>query len=288
MSKLDQKEELETYLHKGIPTQIHPDYLTPVQSMSPDYRKKIEKGCSTGWHGLDDYLIGIRKGELTVITADTGVGKTTFAMNLIYNCACKGIKTWINSWEMSPAMTYRKLASLVLKKPMKMIAFTDEDTRAYLDWAAQHTVHINESTTGTDITCLSKQLIEARKVGVEVVMLDHLDYLINHRKEKVHEAIEDTMKRLHELALAMKMHFLLICHPRQVITSTEEIGMHSLKGSASIKQYADNVIILHRCIRTSPTADPRKTKVTIGKNRMLGKEGFTYLYYEATWDGYSE
>ena len=119
-------------------------------------------------------------------------------------------------------------------------------------------------------------------------MLDHLDYMVNTKKEKLHEAIEETVRRLHELAFSYNMHFVLICHPRQSGQHGEEIGMHSLKGSSSIKQYADNIIILHRSARTDNTSDPNKVKIRIAKNRMFGTEGITYLFYEPMWDGYTE
>jgi replicative DNA helicase len=119
-------------------------------------------------------------------------------------------------------------------------------------------------------------------------MLDHLDYLVNFRRDKLHEAIDETVKRLHELAFSLSMHFLLICHPRQAATPNEEVGIHSLKGSSSIKQYADNIIVLHRCSRTDNKADPDKVKVRVVKNRMFGVEGTTNLFYQPKWDGYLE
>ncbi len=262
--------------------------IIPIGDLPQSYRSAIDKGYSTGWRNLDYYLQGLRKGELTVITADTGSGKTTFASQLMVNCAMQGIPVWINSWEMKPETTLRKLASVVLRRPMKFQAFNEHENEQFDEWSSRYKVYINPNTIGTDIHSLGHQLYEAKKLGVEIVMLDHLDYLVNSRKDKLHEAIDETMKRLHELAFDLGMHFLLICHPRQSGTSGEEVGIHSLKGSSSIKQYADNVIILHRCSRTDATADPTKVKVRIAKNRMFGTEGQCYLFYQPHWDGYME
>jgi twinkle protein len=231
---------------------------------------------------------GIRKGEVTVITADTGAGKTTFCTQLIINCAMQNIPVWINSWEMRPETIMRKLASIVLRRPMKMCNFSTHEEEQFDEWASRYKVYINPNTIGTDISALSNQLLNAKKMGIQVVMLDHLDYLVNTRRERVHEAIDDTVKQLHELAFSLGMHFLLICHPRQSGSGMDEIGMHSLKGSSSIKQYADNIIVLHRCARTDKQSDPNKVKVKVEKNRMFGIEGTTYLFYEPIWDGYTE
>lgn len=287
-TEYNEEKALTDFLQFGLPSAPHPDCLTPIANLPRHYRDEIAKGYSTGWRCLDYYLQGLRKGEVTVITADTGAGKTTFCTQLMVNCAMQGIPVWINSWEMKPETTMRKLASVVLRRPMKMQNFSDHENEQFDEWGSRYKVYINPNTIGTDIDSLAKQLVKAKELGVEIVMLDHLDYLVNTRKDKLHEAIDETVKRLHELAFALSMHFLLICHPRQSSTSGEEVGIHSLKGSSSIKQYADNVLVLHRCLRTDSTADPNKVKVKIAKNRMFGTEGSTYLFYQPMWDGYVE
>jgi len=284
----EQESDLEAFLQFGLPTAPHPDCLTPLGQLPKEYRSEIQKGYSTGWSCLDYYLQGIRRGELTVITADTGAGKTTFTTHLMVNCAMQGIPVWINSWEMKPEITMRKLASIILRRPMKVCNFNTHESEQFDEWASRYKVFINPKTIGTDINSLAAQLVQAKQLGIEIVMLDHLDYLVNTKREKLHEAIDETVKRLHELAFALDMHILLICHPRQSATGSEEIGMHSLKGSSSIKQYADNIIILHRCARTDNQSDPNKIKVRIAKNRMFGTEGVTYLFYAPMWDGYEE
>jgi twinkle protein len=284
----DKASDLEAFLQFGKPTEEHDDCLTPLIDLPREYRNAIDKGISTGWKTLDGYLQGIRPGEVTVITADTGAGKTTFCTQLMVNCAMQGVPIWINSWEMKPETITRKLASIILRRPMKYCNFSEHENEQLDEWASRYKVYINKKTIGTDVDTLAKQLVSAKKLGVQVVMLDHLDYLVNAKKEKLHEAIDETVKRLHELAFALSMHFILICHPRQSGSGTEEIGMHSLKGSSSIKQYADNIITLHRCSRTDATADPNKVKVRIVKNRMFGIEGATFLFYAPLWDGYEE
>ena len=283
-----QEKELENFLQFGTATSPHPSCLTPLSELPKNFRKEIAKGYSTGWACLDFYMQGLRPGEVTVITADTGAGKTTFCTQLMVNCAMQGIPVWINSWEMKPETTMRKLASIILHRPMKMCNFTEHENEQFDEWACRYKIYINPNTIGTDINALANQLILAKRLGIEIVMLDHLDYLVSAKKEKLHEAIDETVKRLHELAFSLSMHFLLIVHPRQIANSSEEVGMHSLKGSSSIKQYADNILIIHRCIRTDSQAHPSKTKIRVAKNRMFGIEGVTYLFYEPMWDGYVE
>lgn len=284
----EHEDKLAAFLQFGTATTPTTDCLTPLSELPQNYRKELDKGYSTGWKGVDYYLQGLRKGEMTVVTADTGAGKTTFCTQLMVNCAMQGIPVWINSWEMRPETTMRKLASIVLRRPMKMCSFNAHENEQFDEFCNRYKIYLNPNTIGTDINSLAQQLVIAKQLGIEVVMLDHLDYLVNMRKDKLHEAIDETIKRLHELAFALSMHFLLICHPRQSSTGAEEVGMHALKGSSSIKQYADNILVLHRCSRTDNQASPNKVKIRIAKNRQFGIEGVTYLFYEPMWDGYTE
>lgn len=285
---IEHDTSLNDFLQFGVTTPTNHDCLVPVNGLPRHYRQEIQKGYSTGWRSLDHYLQGLRKGEVTVVTADTGAGKTTFCTQLMVNVAMQGVPVWINSWEMKPETIMRKLASIVLRRPMKIQNFNAHENEQFDEWADRYKVFVNPNTIGTDINSLAKQLIKAKELGVEIVMLDHLDYLVNMRKEKIHEAIDETIKKLHELAFGLSMHFLLICHPRQSATSGEEVGIHSLKGSSSIKQYADNVLVIHRCARTDSTADQGKVKIRVAKNRMFGIEGTTHLFYQSLWDGYLE
>ncbi len=260
--------------------------ITRLPDLPREYRAAIDKGYSTGWRCLDRYLQGIRAGEVTVITADTGAGKTTFATQLLINVAEQGVPVWVNSWEMRPEVTLRKIASVAIRRPMKLIDFSEDDNVAFDAWAQSHAIYINQDTIGSTIDTLTENLVRAESLGVKCVMLDHLDYLVNFNREKLHEAIDATIKRLHELAFSLRMHFLLICHPRQG-SGADDVGLHSIKGSSSIKQYADNILILHRTSRSDKKAPPTELRVTVAKNRMFGVEGSANLYYQP-WDGYLE
>lgn len=269
---------------------IHPvdSSVVPFRALPGSLRDAIDRGISTGWASLDRYMLGLRKGEVTVITADTGAGKTTFALHLCYNCVMQDTPVYINSWEMKPEIILRKIASIALRRPLKIANFNDHENEQYEEWVNRHEIYLNPSTLITDINAFSKCLLQAKNRGIKVVLIDHLDYLVSSKKTNMYEAIDETIKRLHELAFGLDMHFILICHPRQSANAQEQIGLHGIKGSSSIKQYADNILILHRVSRSDPKADKNLLRVTVAKNRMFGLEGSINLYYRPQFDGYTE
>ena len=58
-------------------------------------------GVETGYPGIDSRLQGLRPGQMIVVGARPGVGKTSFALNLAFNAAAKGASVAFFSLEMS-------------------------------------------------------------------------------------------------------------------------------------------------------------------------------------------
>lgn len=261
--------------------------LTHVRDMPDDFFAKIDLGASSGIKRLDYILGGMRKGELTVISADTGSGKTTFSIFLLKNLADIGKGVWINSYEMDPKMINRKVASLVLKKKMKFEAFSEDDRIKYADYMKNKNFHFNVSNQHVNTVELRNLFEMAALVyGVEYLLLDHLDYLYKSDGKNTAEIITDTMREIHVLAMEFNMGVILIVHPKQVMDG-KEITMSDLKGSSGIKQYADNIIIITRMDRVDKN-DINRVKVNICKNRMCGFESSFFMRYLPAYDAYAE
>ncbi len=74
------------------------DSFAELQELSQK-RGKLA-GVPTGFKDLDDLFNGLRGGDLIIIAARPGVGKTSFALNLAVNAAKLNTKVAIMSWEM--------------------------------------------------------------------------------------------------------------------------------------------------------------------------------------------
>jgi twinkle protein len=261
--------------------------ITNMGDLDQSVFEKIDFGIPFPWKNLNKILGGLRKGEVTVISADTGSGKSTFCMNLFYSIACQGEGVWINSYEMSYKVIFRKLASIYLKKRMKYEEFSEKDKSDFTDWLTTHNCFINEKNLKTDTKTLKEQFeIASLAFGIKYIFLDHLDYISSSEcKNHTYENIDNTMKEIHSLALQFNVSVILVAHPKQM--SDKEITMSDLKGSSGIKQYADNVLILTRMERFDPQ-DINRVKVRIWKNRLLGNEGAFFLRYSQEIDGYIE
>lgn len=267
---------------------IEDQAFTDMFSLEDSVYDEIDLGVSTGWKGLDQILGGLRTGEVTVVSADTGSGKSTFCINLLYNIAKQGKGVWINSYEMSYKIISRKLASVVLKRKMKFEKFNDLDKFNYKEWLSKNRCYINKSNSKVDLNSLRKQFeMASYAYGVKYILIDHLDYIHSSgAKKNVYENIDDAVREIHSLAMEFDVSVILVVHPKQV-EDGKEITMAHLKGSAGIKQFADNILVLTRMDRLDQN-DINRVKIRVWKNRLCGIEKAFFLRYLPEIDSYVE
>ncbi len=263
------------------------DGLLHFKDHPKSFYAPISLGTSTSWDNVDEVLGGIRYGELTVVSADTGAGKTTFCINLLCNIHKNDPQGfWINSWEMDSGIIIRKVANVTFQDNLKYQAFTSQQIAKFEKWMDTNNVFINPEVRA-DIESLRKQLQLASKIhGVKYILLDHLDYIRSNSKSLPrHEQLEEIVLAIHEMSIEFKVHIFLICHPKQR-SSKDPLTMDDIKGSAAIKQYADNIIMLQKMAQVDLEIPDNRLKVSIEKNRLLGKIGKVTLRYLPERDGY--
>jgi twinkle protein len=262
--------------------------IVPMYELNEEITKAIDLGESTGYKTLDNILGGLRLGELLVITADTGSGKSTFCTNLIVHLAKNNNPIWVNSYEMDYRVIGRKIASVALKKNLRYKEFTDQEDMELAAWTLKHPVFINPISRGQSVKELRNTIeMAAFAYGIKYIFIDHLDYIkARGERDSVLENIDEAMRELHQIALEFRVSIILVVHPVQ-IKEKRELTIHDLKGSSSIKQYADNIIILTRLDNLNPN-DKGFVKIDVVKNRLFGKQQFFKMKYNYETDTYSE
>lgn len=257
-----------------------------MKDLMKDAFVEVDPGYNTGWQTLNYKLGGIRPGELTVLTGDTGCGKTTFAVNLMYNLATQDIPVYITSYEVSYNKILKKLSSLALKKPLCEVDFDEADKEKMMQWAEDHSVYLNKTFGSSSLENILTEIEYASNIlKVKVILLDHLHFFLEFaNSENERTAIDRTVREIVKCARTNDVHILLIVHPRQGKDDSGETSMAMLKGSSAIKQDSHNVLGIQRRDRIDP--NDRKVIVKVMKNREYGIEGPVYLYYNQAYGGY--
>lgn len=277
------REDLDHLMRNSM--KICVDEIVHFKDLPETFFNAREPGTPTGWRELDTILGGIRPKELTIISADTGAGKTTFCVNLICNLLhASSHGFWINSWEMDHENIVRKVASNVLGCKFKTEGFSQCQKKLFREWMQKNSVFINPKRSKADIKTLHRQIELASKVyNIKYIMLDHLDYVSDTSSAKeTHEKIKEVVSSIHELAMEYEVHVFLIAHMKQTDATKPHMGL--IKGSSAIKQYADNVLMLEN--KNDASAPDNRIIVSVHKNRFLGNKGDVTLRYIPEREGY--
>jgi len=207
--------------------------------------RSVAEGIPTGWKKFDELLNGLRSSELTILTGETGSGKTTWAANLGHRLSQKNHPGLIASFEMKPLKIIRKMIQMEKGRPFHDLS------RNELESALQHLstlpIHFIDVYGEIGLSELKDAIYYAkRRHGIEFVILDHLHFFLRYSGDREREAIDAAVRDIKSWAMALDIHILLIVHPTKLTYDNSVVRLNDLKGSSGLKQIPDNVISIWR------------------------------------------
>lgn len=234
---------------------------------------------------LQNMTDGLRKGELVVITAGTGIGKTTFVRQLAYHlgteCYCK---VGMLMLEENVKHTANGLVCLKLGKPAHRPIIDSEYKKAFED-IMDNFVFYNHfgSLECEDLLQTIRYMVTGEQV--DFVVLDHISIAISGLDiENERKATDVLMTKLRSLVEETGVGMLVVSHLRRTDgTPAEEGGALSLshlRGSQAISQLSDAVWGLERN-QQDEGMKKNLVRVRVLKNRYSGDTGIAgYLAYD--------
>ena len=215
----------------------------------------------TGLDSLDNLLGEFRRGQLVVISAATGQGKTTFCQTLTEKFLKDGHKVLWFSYEVG-------LEEFMEKMP--------EGGRAY---------HLPRQLKQNSILWLRERIIEGiAKYNTRIIFFDHLHYLLEMQKmaeaKSLSLLIGMMLREIKKIAIEQNILFILVSHVRN-ISLTEFPQLEHLRDSSFVGQESDIVLMMWR-IRDSQDKSlwTYYSRIAVRKNRRLGKLGEVGLLFD--------
>ena len=146
-------------------------------------RGDVTLGVSTGFPRIDEHLLGLRPGQMVVIGARPGVGKTSFALNLAVNAAAAGASVAFFSLEMSKVEIAQRLlaaqAHIGLKEIRSARIRKDQwgDILEATNQLSSLDIMIDDTpgTTVTEIRAKARRMLHDKGMGC--VIVDYLQLL---------------------------------------------------------------------------------------------------------------
>ncbi len=267
------------------------DTLDKIQSV--EYKSDYE-GIKCGISPIDSVTTGFHKGDLIILGARPGMGKTSMALNFAQNMAAAGKVVCFFSLEMTREQVASRLLSNVASVPSEKMRTGDispEEWERIIPASEQLgklPIYIDETT---NITAQKMKARLMRMDKVDVVIVDYLGIMNSakdYRGNRVQEISEIT-RNLKVMGKELKVP--IICCA-QLNRGTEVKGkshvpaLSDLRDSGSIEQDADIVMFLYRdAYYSDEKENPEEVNnneahVKIAKNRHGRQADITLR-----WDG---
>ena len=240
---------------------------------------------STSFSFFNKKLKGLRMGEFTILTGETGSGKTTFLTQMSLDFVKQGIPTLWGSFEIKND----KLASLFLmqyskknlrQSPIEEIEFQSEN----FEKMPLYMLKFHGSQNIDDV--INTMNFAVYNHDIQNIVLDNLQFMVGipTKISNKFDFQDEIIQRLRKFATEKNVHVTLVIHPRK----DEVLRISSIFGTGKASQEADNIFILqsYKGLRI----------IDIAKNRFDGTVGKVALafdnnscrFFELTLDEFSK
>lgn len=255
-----------------------------------------EQGYSLPWDiPLQEKTQGLRKGELIVITAGTGVGKTTFVRQIAYHLGVNlNLKVGLLMLEENIKRTAKGLMSVHVGKRLalnKHLVPDEEYERVYKETLGKgNFVFFQHFGSLEADNLMNKIRFLAVAEKCDFIVLDHITIAISGLDiENERKATDVLMTNLRSLAEETGIGMLIISHLKRVDgTPAEEggaISLSHLRGSQGLAQLSDGVWALERNQQDENNDKKNTVRVRVLKSRHTGETGIAgYLKYDKETD----
>lgn len=261
-----------------------PSVIDGIEQSSRNERS----GVKTGFANLDQILVNLDKGEVAVLAARPGVGKSALAMNIALNAARAGEVPAIFSLEMDQEVLVHRLLANVSGINLRDIrqGNLDEDRWQRLMFAAGELASLPILIDDSPATFIMGLRSQARRLkmqhGMTLLIVDYLQLVSveGMRPENRVQIVSSISALLKTIARELKVPVLALSQMSRAIESraNSKPVLSDLRESGSLEQDAAQVIFLWRKPDPDDISTDNIVNVSVSKNRH-GETGDTALFF---------
>ncbi len=241
------------------------DLIPMAELMEPalallDKMKKAASGItglSTGFLDLDNQLTGLHPGELIVLAARPGIGKTSLAMNVGLHVALKENRAvGVFSLEMPSVQLVSRLLATSARVDMKKLRggrLTPHDEEKIQEAAAplfNAPIYIDDSggLSSFDLRAKARRL-KQKDPSLSLIIIDYLQLM--HQKGRVESRqleVSEISRSLKSLAKELSLPIIALSQLNRKVEERKggKPMLSDLRESGAIEQDADVVMFIHR------------------------------------------
>jgi twinkle protein len=235
------------------------------------------------YHGINDLTYGIRLGELVTVTAGSGLGKSQFLREIVWQILSKTEDNiGLMFLEESVKKTAKSLMALAADKPLHLpdCEVTDEELLdSFNRTLGTDRLFLFDHFGSTSVdNIINRVRFMARGLACKYVFVDHVSIIVSAQESgDERKAIDEIMTKLRMLVQETGIALFVVSHLKRPDSKGHEEGavtsLAQLRGSGSIAQLSDMVIGLERNGQHAEVNERNTTYVRVLKNRFSGLTG---------------
>ncbi len=240
---------------------------------------KIPKSVPFPWEGLNEKTFGMRASEVTLILADTGVGKTTICKEIEYGLLTNeelvkdNVGVGFLHFEEPKYDTAIGLMSIHNQKPYHLpdTERTEEELKeAYDDVINNDRVVIWDHFGSNDVDTVLSKIRHMAAMGCKYVIIDHLSIIVSDHSGDERKQLDEISTKLKTLIMNLGVHAICVIHINR---------KGEARGSAGPEQIANTVIRLTRDKKCADDWRRNITEIEVEKCRLSGRTGPACLLF---------
>ena len=266
-----------------------PDGIVSGSDLREEVLAGVEPGVPWAWDGLTALTHGRRRGEIYMIGAGTGVGKTHLLTEQIaYDIGTLQTPVGVIFLEQGPPETMRRVLGVLNRRPFHLTeeegGYTKADLQAAWEKLEQDCAPITlyrafGAATWDDIESRIRYMAHAE--GCQHIYLDHLTALAAAEDDE-RRALERILSQLSPLALELDAVMHVVSHLATPEKGSHEEGAHVMirhfKGSRAIGFWSHYMLGLERNQQAQDEQERMTTTVRLLKARYDGSKTGQCVY----------
>lgn len=254
-------------------------------------KETVITGVATGFYDIDRLTTGFHPGDLVIVAARPGMGKTSFALSILHHLSIENhIPTAFFSLEMSKEQIAMRLIGEETRISLKKIrsGFLSGNELSRITDAAlkmmKSPLYIDDTASISILDLKSKARRLKKEVDIKLVVIDYLQLLSSGRRsENRQQEVAEISRSLKALAKELGIPVLALAQlSRQAEMRTDKRPqLADLRESGAIEQDADLVMFIHRPEYYKKNPSPQEegvAEIIIAKQRN-GPTGLVNLVF---------
>lgn len=257
-TKLGQKPVVNEVFNANI---YRPDGIINANTLWEEVKAPLAVGVELPYPILNKMLYGHRDGEITMLTAGSGLGKSTLAHEIGYHLLMEHVRNLgVMALEEPVRKATERYMSIDLNKPLHLSREgIDESVLAESFKRVTHhdRLWLYDHFGSTDIdNLLAKVRYMVVGLGVQTIILDHISIVVSGLDEGLgtseRKMIDILMTKLRSLVNETNCSIIAVVHLKRIDSNGKSwnegkpVTLTALRGSASLEQLSDNVISVER------------------------------------------